>query len=152
MPSIEVKTNIDASLETCFDLSLDIDLHMQSMEHTNERAIGGITKGKIKLGETVQWKARHFGIYFNMMVQITELSHPFHFTDEMIRGPFKKLKHKHVFEKTGSGTLMIDQFEFESPMGILGKMADAFFLEKYMKKLLKRRNVQIKIVAESTRK
>jgi hypothetical protein len=43
MPAIELKTFIQAAQEVCFELSLDIDLHMQSMKETNERAIGGRT-------------------------------------------------------------------------------------------------------------
>jgi hypothetical protein len=45
MPLIELKTFINADPETCFDLSLDIDLHMKSMEQTDEKAIGGRTGG-----------------------------------------------------------------------------------------------------------
>ena len=44
---------------------------------------------------------------------------------------------------------MIDIFDYESPLGILGKIADRLFLEKYMKVLLEKRNDIIKEFAES---
>ena len=40
MPLIELKTFIRAAPKTCFDLSLDIDLHMESMKETKEKRNG----------------------------------------------------------------------------------------------------------------
>jgi ligand-binding SRPBCC domain-containing protein len=148
MPEIELKTIIKAPPDVCFDLSLDVDLHMKSMEQTNERAIGGTTGGQIKLGETVTWKASHFGLNFIMTSQITELKRPRHFIDEMIKGPFKYLRHQHIFEKTPDGTLMTDSFDFQSPLGILGTIADKLVLERYLRRLLIKRNELIKTTAE----
>src|SRR5579862_5045720 len=99
MPIIELKTLIHAAPKTCFDLSLDIDLHMQSMKETNERAVGGRTSGLIKLGESVIWKAKHFGFDFTMTSEIVDLISPLHFTDQMVKGPFKHLRHRHQFEE-----------------------------------------------------
>ena len=144
MPVIELRTYINAAPELCFNLSLDIDLHMQSMEQTNEKAIDGRTGGMIQLGESVTWKASHFGINFKMTSKITELNKPYHFTDEMTKGPFKKLRHEHIFEKTSDGTLMTDKFDFKSPLGILGNLTDKIVLKSYMKKLLIKRNELIK--------
>jgi ligand-binding SRPBCC domain-containing protein len=148
MPVIELKTIIRALPDDCFDLSLNIDLHMQSMEQTNEKAIGGAISGQIKLGETVTWKARHFGLNFIMTSQITELIRPLRFTDRMIKGPFKYLRHQHIFEKTPVGTVMTDLFDFQSPFGILGNVADKLILESYLSRLLTKRNELIKTTAE----
>ena len=151
MPVIELKTVINAAPKPCFDLSLNIDLHMQSMKETNEKAVGGRTSGQIKLGESVTWKAKHFGFYFTMTSQITDLVSPLHFTDEMVKGPFKYLRHQHLFEETSDGTIMTDLFDFQSPLGLLGRLADILFLERYMRKLLTNRNSLIKNTAESNK-
>ncbi len=148
MPEIELKTLIDAPPKVCFDLSLDIDLHMKSMKQSNEKAVGGRVSGQIKLGETVVWKAKHFGFNFTMTIKIIDLASPLHFTDEMINGPFKYLRHQHFFEEVPNGTRMIDCFDFQSPLGFLGRIADKVFLEKYMKALLAKRNSLIKDTAE----
>lgn len=148
MPVIELNTIVKASPDVCFDLSLNIDLHMKRMEQTNEKAIDGTISGQIKLGETVTWKARHFGLNFIMTSQITELIRPSRFTDEMINGPFKYLRHQHIFEKTPDGTVMTDLFNFQSPLRILGTIADTLILEKYLRKLLTKRNEFIKSTAE----
>lgn len=62
---IEVRTEITihASIERCFDYARDIDVHTQTVwKHTRERAIAGVTTGRIGAGDTVTFQATHFGI------------------------------------------------------------------------------------------
>ena len=44
---------------------------------------------------------------------------------------------------------MVDRFEFESPLGILGRIVDRLFLCAYMRRFLVRRNQVLKQMAES---
>jgi len=69
----------------------------------------------------------------------------------MISGAFKKFKHEHYFADHNGGTLMTDIFEYASPLGFLGKLADKLFLKSYMTNLLHQRNQIIKEFAESGR-
>lgn len=46
---------------------------------------------------------------------------------------------------------MIDVFQYRSPLGFIGHIADKLFLENYMKKFLSERNQVIKEIAESNR-
>ena len=149
MSRIELETDIEAPIERVFDLARSIDLHKLSTKGSNEEAIAGKTSGLIELGETVTWRAKHFGVYQKLTVEITELDKPNMFEDIMLKGAFKRMKHTHRFEKTPYGTKMIDQFEFESPLGLLGRWADSLFLKKYMTKFLIDKNKELKRVAES---
>lgn len=149
MPRIELVTEINAGIETCFDLSRDIDFHARSLEHTGEKPIAGVTSGLIKLGETVTWSATHFGLRLSLTSEITQFDRPNHFRDSMKEGPFKRFDHDHIFKSNGNGTTMTDIFDYESPLGILGDFADLLFLEKYMTQLLRTRNEAIKSAAES---
>ena len=149
MPKIELQTEIKADKEIVFDLSRSIDLHKISTAHTNEEAIAGKMSGLIGLNETVTWKAKHFGIYQKLTSKITAFDRPNFFVDEMVSGAFKNFKHEHRFADLNGGTLMTDFFEYESPLGFLGKIADKLFLEKYMTGLLIQRNRIVKEFAES---
>lgn len=149
MPKIEIRTEINAKKEIVFDLSRSIDLHKISTKHTNEEAIAGVTSGLIGLNESVSWRAKHFGIYQILTSKITEFDYPVFFSDEMVKGAFKKFRHEHHFENTINGTLMIDYFDYQSPLGFLGKLANSLFLKKYMTNLLEKRNSTIKEFAES---
>lgn len=149
MPTITLKTLINASIDRCFDLSRSIDLHLQSMESSGETAIAGRKEGLINLHESVTWRAKHFGIPFEMTNKISSMEYPICFVDEMIKGPFKKLHHQHRFKIEGSQTEMTDIFEFQTPFGLLGKLAEKIFLKNYMSKLIEKRNKVIKFQAES---
>jgi ligand-binding SRPBCC domain-containing protein len=117
MPLIILNTRINAPLETCFDLARSIDLHQESMKHTGEQAVAGITEGLIDLGESVTWKAEHFGIVMKLTSRITEFSFPDMFVDEMVSGPFHNMRHRHIFQVKEGYTLMVDEFEYKSPLG-----------------------------------
>ncbi len=71
------------------------------------------------------------------------------FTDEMKEGDFKSMVHHHHFKPIDNGTIMIDEFNFESPYGLIGKLANVLFLTKYMKRFLVQRNNIIKEYAET---
>jgi len=149
MPTIRLQTKIKVKREIVFDLARSIDLHKISTEQTKEEAIAGKTSGLIELNESVTWRAKHFGLYQNLTSKITAFNRPISFTDEMISGAFKGFKHEHHFQDFNGETVMIDIFDYKSPLGILGKLADQLFLEKYMTALLTERNRIVKEYAES---
>ena len=151
MTKIKLQTRINAPIERVFDLARSIDLHKSSTTGTKEEAIAGRTSGLLELGETVTWRAKHFGIYQQLTVRLTELDQPILFADIMLEGTFKSMKHCHKFEFVAGETIMHDEFEFVSPLGFLGQIADALFLKSYMTKFLKNKNNELKIVAESDR-
>lgn len=149
MNKIVIQTKINAPIDRCFDLSTSIDLHKISALKSKEQAIEGITEGLIKLNETVTWKAKHFGLWHKMKVKITEYEKPIYFTDEMVSGTFKFMKHQHAFRNEETLTIMIDTFEFSSPLGVLGKIVDKLILKNYMTEFLIQRNQVIKEFAET---
>lgn len=149
MPTIELITIINAPIEKCFDLARSIDLHMESTRQTGEQAIAGKTSGLIELGETVTWRAKHFGIWQKLTSKITEFDQPNFFADEMVKGAFKNFRHEHYFLSRHEETLMKDIFIFESPGGILGRLFNWLVLKKYMNRLLVKRNKVIKSAAEN---
>ncbi|HET8860623.1 SRPBCC family protein [Marivirga sp.] len=149
MPQIKLSTTIQAERNIVFDLSRSIDLHKISTQHTNEKAIAGRTEGLIEMGESVTWRAKHFGFYQKLRTEITEFERPNYFTDEMVSGAFTKFKHEHHFIASGNRTEMTDYFDYESPFGIIGRLVDKMLLKKYMTELLKKRNQTIKEFAES---
>lgn len=151
MPTLILKTLINADKKTCFDLARNIDFHQRSLEHSKEKAIAGRTSGLIEFGESVTWEATHFGIRQLLTSKITEFENPNYFVDEMVSGAFKSFRHKHIFRQQDNQTLMIDNFYFESPFGLFGRLANVLFLKRYMTNLLTTRNVVLKIEAERIR-
>ncbi|MEJ7589306.1 MAG: SRPBCC family protein, partial [Ferruginibacter sp.] len=121
MSKIHLTTLIQAPIERVFDLSRSINLHKISTSHTNETAVAGVITGLIGLDETVTWQATHLFKLRRFTSKITGMERPVHFTDEMTAGDFKNFKHEHYFKQITNGTIMIDQVEFNSPYGAIGR-------------------------------
>jgi len=149
LTKIELITEINAPIELCFDLSLNVELHQQSTSKTKEFVLEGRKKGIFEEGEVVTWRAKHFGIWQNLTGKIVKVESPNYFIDEMLKGAFKSLKHLHTFEYKDGVTIMKDVLEYETPYGIFGKMFDKLILTNYMKNFLKERNSFLKKAAES---
>jgi ligand-binding SRPBCC domain-containing protein len=148
MPVIRLVTKIKAPIERCFDAARSIDVHAKAASKTKERAVAGVTSGLIGLGETVTWEAVHFGIKQRLTTQITKYERPYFFVDEMVKGVFHSFTHVHKFQSAHGGTLMFDEFDYTSPLGPLGRLADKLFLERYMRSFLQERAACLKQVAE----
>lgn len=149
MTKIQIFTIISAPIETVFNLSRNIDIHLLSTHQTNEKAIAGRTSGLIELNETVTWRAKHFGFYLKHKSIIPELDFPVYFVDEMLEGSFKSFRHEHSFKFENGNTIMTDAIFYETPFGIFGKIFDGLILEKYMTSFIKKRNAIIKELAEN---
>lgn len=149
MPVISLQTTINAPIERCFDLARSVEAHIYSTSRTRERAVGGVTSGLLSLGDNVTWEAVHFGIKQCLTSKITRCDKPHVFTDEMVRGAFHSFTHTHEFRPAKNGTIMLDTFKYESPLGFIGVLADKFFLERYMRNFIKERALYLKKIAES---
>lgn len=141
-------THLDGPPERAFALSLDIGAHERSLAGTGERAVDGVTTGRIGLGETVTFRARHLGVVWRLTSRITALEAPHRFVDEQVRGPFARFRHEHRFERAGSGTRMVDDVVVTAPFGPLGRLAELVVLDGYLRRLLSTRNAAL--AAEAT--
>lgn len=150
MTQIKLITEINAPIKSCFNISRDIDVHILSTTKTKEKAIAGRTSGLCQQGDFITWQAVHFGIRQKLTVEITQLKFPYFFEDKMIKGAFKSMNHKHFFEFKNNSTIMLDEFNYDVPYGLIGKLFNYFMLKKYMTKFLKTRNNVIKQIAENT--
>jgi len=149
MTIINLTTDINARIERVFDLARDLDLHATSMASTGERAVAGRTTGRVEVGDTVTWRARHFGLWWSLTSRITAVDAPVRFEDVQERGPFAWFRHEHRFETVGGATRMHDHWEHQSPFGPLGRLVDRVVLSRYMRSLLVARNDALKRAAET---
>ncbi|MFJ3956020.1 SRPBCC family protein [Arthrobacter sp. NPDC090010] len=139
---------IKAPPELLFALSLDVDAHTGSMAASGERAVAGVTTGRLGPGETVTWEARHFGVRIRMTSRISEYRESSFFVDEQLSGPFRRWRHEHRFTLDDGGTRMRDDVTFSAPLGPLGRIAELTVLRWYMPKLIRQRNLFLKQLAE----
>ncbi|KGX90157.1 SRPBCC family protein [Pontibacillus marinus] len=149
MPIIRNEQFIQAPIDVCFDLARNVDIHTETTAETKEKAVGGVMQGLLEKGDTVTWEAIHFGIKQRLTAKVTHMEKPDMFVDIMVNGAFSSFTHTHQFKEEKGGTLMIDTFEYKSPFGPLGIIADKLFLEKYMTDFIISRAKELKIIAEN---
>lgn len=146
MTYILLTTDIDAPVEVCFNLCLNVDVQL-SLDR-GMRAVAGVTSGPLHLRDTVTWRARHFGVHWRMTSKIIALDRPHSFVDQMQNGPFAGWQHTHTFEGNSLGTRMRDEIQYQPPFGALGRLFDAATLETYLTRLLRWRNGRLKVLME----
>lgn len=148
MPKIIHETYMEAPIVKCFDLARSVETHIETTSNTNEKAVAGVTTGLLQLGDSVTWEAIHFGVKLKLTAKIVAMDAPQTFKDVMVRGAFHSFTHIHIFTESKEGTLMKDIFTYRAPFGVLGKIADYLFLEKYMENFIVSRASELKKIAE----
>ena len=143
------RTTIAAPAARVFAQALSIDTHLESMATSNERAVAGVRTGRIGLGQSVTWRARHFGVVWTMTSQITELDEPNRFVDEQQQGPFRWFRHEHTFEQVLGATVMVDEVAFAAPLGPLGWVVERAALGWYLRRLIRHRGTHLKGLLEA---
>jgi ligand-binding SRPBCC domain-containing protein len=149
VPVIKLETFIAAPPERCFVLARDVEAHVGSTSRTRERAVAGVTTGQLGPGDEVTWEAVHLGVRQRLTSRMTLFDRPRVFEDQMARGAFRSFTHRHEFRPVDGGTLMVDIFDYASPFGLIGVLADKLFLERYMRRLLLDRAAYLKRAAEA---
>jgi hypothetical protein len=76
MSKITLETQINAPIQICNDLALSVDLHQVSTAKIGEHSVSGVCKGIMKMGKSVTWRAKHFGIWQELTSKITEAKPP----------------------------------------------------------------------------
>jgi ligand-binding SRPBCC domain-containing protein len=148
----EETTLIDAPIERVFDLSRSVEVHLLANVHDGEQALatGGVTTGLVGLGETVTWRAKHFGLWLELTSKTTAFEPPAYFQVTMVAGIFRSMQADHMLRTLPSGkTELRDIFAIAAPLPILGPIAEVLFLRRYMIALNRERNVVIQWLAES---
>ena len=152
MIRFEQTTRISAPVERVFDLSRSVEVHLLANVHESEQAlaVGGVTAGLLDLGQRVTWRAKHFGFWHNLTSEITALEPPTFFQVTMVKGIFRAMQAGHRLRSLPSGvTELRDVFSIAAPLPILGPIAEALFLRRYMMALNRERNAVIQQLAES---
>jgi hypothetical protein len=153
MVRLEELTTIGAPIERCFDLARSVEVHLAGNVHFGEQAVAmaGVTSGLIDVSQRVTWRAKHFGVWQNLTSEMTAMERPAYFQSSMVQGVFRSMRGDHYFQSLPSGdTEMKTILRFAAPLSFLGLMAEALFLRRYMRALLRERNLVLKEIAESS--
>ena len=139
-----VTTELAAPVVLAFDLSLDIDLHLASMGASGERAVAGVTTGRIGLGEEVTWRATHFRRSLHHDQQDHRIGPPpAASSTNSSAGRSARSRHEHRFAEAPDGCRMTDRVSFDTPFGPIGRIAERVILGRYLRRLIEARNAYL---------
>jgi ligand-binding SRPBCC domain-containing protein len=100
---------------------------------------------EMKEGAEFEYTIKLLGIPMNWKTRIVKYSPPFFFTDEQIKGPYKKWIHTHTFaEQDGGKVLMKDEVEYDLYGGFLKYIIYKIFVKHSIKKIFEFRRLAIK--------
>lgn len=151
MPTLTATTDLAADVAQVLAVNLDLDVEVAAFRRHAVHPVAGPglrTAGHIDGGERVRWAARLFQVvpvHHTSEIAVLEDGHDrARFVDTMVAGAFTAYRHEHTLCRLGPGrTRQLDAMTWTSPLGPLGRLADALVVRRVMAHLLRARNAEI---------
>jgi ligand-binding SRPBCC domain-containing protein len=86
-------------------------------------------------GTLIDYRLSLLGIPFQWRTRIESFEPPDRFTDVQERGPYQRWHHTHEFNEQDGGTWMVDRVEYQLPLGPIGWLANALFVQQQLKQI-----------------
>ena len=138
---------IHAPAERCFLLSTNVAIVERELG-MHPRA--GRTTGLVTGGDTILWKGWQLGLPQFHHSLVENFQPPLFFRDRMIAGRFRTFEHDHSFLDRGNGDVVLsDELRFTMPLGWIGDLAGALVLAPHIRRVMRRRFVLLKRLAET---
>jgi len=143
MKSFEQSFKVNCNIDKVWDFYTDIkhleiitppQLKLRIIETSNQQVVEGLRM-------TLSAKLVLYSSKLHSIISLVDISKHM-YIDEMVKGPFKKWKHVHLFSDIGKNqTLVTDTIEFELPFFFLGKLMEGY-VESNLKKIFEFRKIQ----------
>ncbi len=93
------------------------------------------------VGTRIQYQLKIHGIPVRWESEITGWNPPYFFSDDQLRGPYRRWHHEHTFEEKDGGTLVLDKVEYAVPGGAL---INRFFVAPDLRRIFAYRTATLK--------
>jgi len=148
MPEIEKSSVISARAEDLFAFFLDPQnlskITPPTVKLTEVEATAPLAKGAL-----FSLRGRNGWVRFRWHGRVVEMESPKIMVDEQLKGPFRSFRHTHRFRAIDDRhTLVIDHVEYQPRFGIFGKLANAFFIRRKLRRLFEYRHRKLKELFE----
>ncbi len=110
------------------------NLKLKIIETSDKQIVEGLQM-------TISGRLALYNSKWHSKISMVDVS-KYEYIDEMVKGPFKKWKHVHLFSEIGKNqTVVTDKIEFEIPFFFLGKLMEGY-VENSLKKIFEYRKIQ----------
>ncbi len=90
---------------------------------------------EMRTGATIEYRLRLHRVPLRWISQIESWEPGRAFEDRQVRGPYRLWHHRHEFEAHEGGTLVRDRVRYSLPLGPLGSIAAAVFVERDLERI-----------------
>ncbi|MFQ6096283.1 MAG: SRPBCC family protein [Armatimonadota bacterium] len=96
---------------------------------------------RLRLGAEVSLETQFGSLAFDWKSRIVKLAPCEEFVDEQVEGPFRRWRHRHVFEaiNEGEGVQLTDAVHYEVKFGVLAGLAATGMLRRYLVRMFRYR-------------
>lgn len=116
------------------------NLNELTPEHVNFNIQSPIAGQEMYPGMIIQYQISPLlGIPMNWITEITQIREHEFFIDDQRVGPYALWHHQHHFREVEGGTEMKDILHYQVPLGPLGSIANALFVERMVDQIFSHR-------------
>lgn len=148
MAIVKSSVVINAPSEVVFDFHTDTrNLPLISPSWMKVDILKTTGEGK---GKMIELYITQFGLFkTKWIVEIAEYERPTRITDIAHKGPFKRFRHQRDIKRISDTSCeLTDTFDYELPLGIIGKIGDAVMIKSFVEKMFRQRHIKTKLVLE----
>jgi ligand-binding SRPBCC domain-containing protein len=98
---------------------------------------------EMALGTIIKYRLRVHGIPLQWTSRIERWESGRAFEDVQVKGPYRVWRHRHEFRPAGGGTLVQDHVRYALPLGPLGELAHAMFVERDLARIFAFRHAEV---------
>jgi ligand-binding SRPBCC domain-containing protein len=143
--SIKTVQKIPVSLDKAWNFfSNPANLQAITPENMGFKVISKHHGNTLYAGQIIEYKVRPvWNVPMYWMTEITQVKDKEYFIDEQRYGPYTLWHHQHHFKSIEGGVEMTDIVHYKNPLGLLGKLANEWFVKKQLKKIFAYRNNKV---------
>jgi ligand-binding SRPBCC domain-containing protein len=102
---------------------------------------------RIYAGQLIEYSLRPLPwLRTRWLTEITQVEEGHSFVDEQRRGPYSLWHHQHHFRRIEGGVEMTDLVHYLVPFGVLGDLANAFFVRRRLEEVFLYRRQQVEVI------
>lgn len=138
-----VKQFVSRDIESVFNFFSETENLEQITPTFLNFHVTGMSTKTINKGTLIDYSLNLKGIPIKWKTLISDWNPPHNFIDTQLSGPYRSWHHTHSFVTLGSGTLLSDEVRYKLPMGFLGQIMAATFVQNDVEKIFKFRREMI---------
>ena len=95
---------------------------------------------RLAAGVRIDYQLTLYGVPLKWATLIESWEPPHEFVDVQLRGPYRAWRHTHHFVAEGAGTRIVDDVDYELPLGPLGRLVDALWTRREVARIFSYRS------------